>query len=169
MLQCIIHPTASRPEVSGTTLASASLRLRCASRLQTVTAASHMVTYGYLPNSSLLQTATFAAAGTTRLATTNAYDRLNRMASVVNAYTAASSDSGNRFSSFSKLCTSSWVTSDSDPFFSVLIRLGKLGDLFLDDSDASRREFEVSSLQFDQEFQYRFRVLLPMPMPTTMH
>lgn len=50
-----------------------------ASRLQTVKSGSYVVTYGYTTNSSLVQTATFAAARSTRLKTMKTHDRLNRL------------------------------------------------------------------------------------------
>ena len=54
-----------------------------ASRLGTVTSGANSATYGYLPNSPLVDSVTFAQGGSTRLTTTKVYDNLNRLASIV--------------------------------------------------------------------------------------
>ncbi len=61
-----------------------------ASRLDTVTAGTNTATYGYVPNSSLVQTITFAQGGTSRLTTTKSYDNLNRLSSTSNTPSASS-------------------------------------------------------------------------------
>ncbi|MSU68263.1 MAG: hypothetical protein EXS40_06760 [Opitutaceae bacterium] len=50
-----------------------------ATQLKTVKSGSYVVTHGYTPNFSLVQTATFAAARNTRLKTMKTHDRLNRL------------------------------------------------------------------------------------------
>ncbi len=59
------------------------------SRLQVVTNGANTVTYGYVSNSSLVQSVGFAAASVTQLATSKTHDKLNRLATVVNTYNAA--------------------------------------------------------------------------------
>lgn len=59
-----------------------------ASRLDTVTSGTNTATYGYAPNSLLVQTVTFAQGGTTRLTTTKAYDNLNRLSAISNLLSA---------------------------------------------------------------------------------
>ena len=61
-----------------------------ASRLNAVTSGTNTATYGYLPNSPLVQSVTFAQGGTTRLTTTKVYDNLNRLTSISSAPSAAS-------------------------------------------------------------------------------
>lgn len=61
-----------------------------ASRLQTVTRGTATATYAYAANSPLAEAVVFADSGATRLTTTKTYDKLNRLASVVNTPSAAS-------------------------------------------------------------------------------
>jgi RHS repeat-associated protein len=56
-----------------------------ASRLQTVTTGAHTANYAYLPDSTLVSTLTFKNGGVTRLTTTMAYDKLNRLSAVSHA------------------------------------------------------------------------------------
>jgi len=56
-----------------------------ASRLSAVTQGSNSVTYGYLANSSLVESVTFRSGSAVRLTTGKTYDYLNRLASIVNA------------------------------------------------------------------------------------
>jgi RHS repeat-associated protein len=72
---------------------SSSFGYDAASRLQTVDvggAPSPRITYGYLPNSSLVQTLTYTQGAATRLTTTKLYDKLNRLQSISSAPSAAS-------------------------------------------------------------------------------
>ncbi len=61
-----------------------------ASRMDTVTSGTNTAVYGYLPNSPLVASVTFAQGGATRLATAKVYDNLNRLASITSAPSAAS-------------------------------------------------------------------------------
>jgi RHS repeat-associated protein len=60
-----------------------------ASRLSTVTAGPNTATYGYLTNSALVQSVTFANNGATRLTTTKTYDNLNRLSAISNQPSAS--------------------------------------------------------------------------------
>ena len=70
---------------NGSTLTSQTYGYDDASRLQTLTAGSNIVTYGFSPNSALISTVTYQNSGTTRLAVTKTYDSLNRLASISSA------------------------------------------------------------------------------------
>lgn len=83
--------------LSGLSIASASSVLNSvtyaydsASRLQTVTSGALTATYGYVPDSNLVQTLTLQNGGSTRLMTTKTYDNLNRLASVSSSAAATS-------------------------------------------------------------------------------
>ena len=60
-----------------------------ASRLQTVTNGANTATYAYVTNSPLVESVAFANAGTTRLTTAKTYDKLNRLATIVNTPSSA--------------------------------------------------------------------------------
>ncbi|NLH71562.1 MAG: RHS repeat-associated core domain-containing protein [Verrucomicrobia bacterium] len=64
------------------TLQSASYGYDTAGRLQTVTDSPYTATYTYHPNSTIINTVTFANNGVTRLVTTRVYDKLNRLTSI---------------------------------------------------------------------------------------
>ena len=64
------------------TLQTASYTYDTAGRLQTVTDSPYTATYTYHPNSTLINTVTFANNGATRLVTTRVYDKLNRLTSI---------------------------------------------------------------------------------------
>lgn len=53
-----------------------------ASRLSTVSDGARSVTYGYVPNSSLVETLTFSQNDNLVMKTTKSYDKLNRLASI---------------------------------------------------------------------------------------
>ncbi len=74
-------------EVSATSGGAASIvdavySYDAASRLQTVTFGGNAASYEYIPNSALVGVLTFRNGGAVRLATTTAYDRLNRTSSI---------------------------------------------------------------------------------------
>ena len=60
-----------------------------ASRLQTVTNGTNTATYAYVTNSPLVESVTFANAGTTRLTTAKTYDKLNRVVTIANTPSSA--------------------------------------------------------------------------------
>lgn len=60
-----------------------------ASRLDTVTRGAYVATYGYLANSSLVESVTVREGATSRLAATRVYDKLNRLVSLGNVGGAA--------------------------------------------------------------------------------
>jgi RHS repeat-associated protein len=64
-----------------------------ASRLEAVTQGAHSASYTYLPNSPLVGSVTFRNGANTRLLTTKAYDRLDRLTSITNTNTTAFSRS----------------------------------------------------------------------------
>lgn len=67
---------------TGYSLPATSYSYDAASRLDTVTTGIDTATYGYVTNSPLVGTVTFKNASTTRLTTTKAYDKLNRLSSI---------------------------------------------------------------------------------------
>lgn len=68
---------------------SATFAYDAASRLQTVTKGTNTATYAYAANSALVESIVFANGGTTPLTTTKSYDKLNRLASIVNTPSVA--------------------------------------------------------------------------------
>ncbi|MDI1248810.1 MAG: type IV secretion protein Rhs [Lacunisphaera sp.] len=68
--------------VSVTSVPAVSYAYDAASRLQAVTAVTNTATYVYEPDSPLVQSVTFKQGGTTRLVTTKAYDKLNRLSAI---------------------------------------------------------------------------------------
>jgi RHS repeat-associated protein len=60
-----------------------------ASRLKTVARGTHVATYGYLANSSLIESVTVKEGSATRLTATRIYDKLNRLTSVTNVGASA--------------------------------------------------------------------------------
>lgn len=71
------------------TLGSVSYGYDAASRLQTVTNGTNSVTYGYVPNSSLVGSVSFQNNGAVRVTTTKTYDSLNRLVSIASTPGAA--------------------------------------------------------------------------------
>ncbi len=71
--------------VSIPSVVTASYSYDAASRLQTVTNGNRTSTYGYLVNSTLVETLTHAQSASNRLITTNVFDKLNRLASISNS------------------------------------------------------------------------------------
>ncbi len=69
-----------------------------ASRLQTITRGiMHTATYGYLANSSLIETVTLREGSAIRLTTTRVYDKLNRLESIANVGASATRSAAYEF------------------------------------------------------------------------
>jgi YD repeat-containing protein len=75
-----------------------------ASRLATVSDGTNSAAYGYLDDSMLVETITFAQNGTNRMVTTKSYDYLNRLTNIatVNAAMATLSSHGYRYNTASQ-------------------------------------------------------------------
>lgn len=75
--------------VSVPSISSVAYAYDAVSRLDTVTAGQTVAMYGYLSNSSRVETVAFKHNGTTRLLTTKTHDRLNRLTSTTSVPAAA--------------------------------------------------------------------------------
>ncbi|NLH72829.1 MAG: RHS repeat protein, partial [Verrucomicrobia bacterium] len=76
-----------------TALQSAAYSYDAAGRLQTVTDSPYSATYTYHPNSTLINTITFANNGAIRLVASRVYDKLNRLTLISSAASGASAPS----------------------------------------------------------------------------
>lgn len=74
-------------------LLSSSLGYDSASRLQTVSDGAHVAEYGYIPNSSLVNTLSFKTGGATLMTTSRQYDGLNRLTSIASTPSADTASS----------------------------------------------------------------------------